>query len=181
VDNILDLLTKYSPTAVLLLLLGGGFIFITKQVTENAISAQFEQYQKEIDLRLQRRSNFEERVLLDRYALVRDIHTRIGKTMTNLNRVKSGATVPGLVQNGDIVPLTESFELIEQNRYLITERFRQILSNQGQVAIKYANTKDAEATEKLLSDYVKLEQDFDQAMNEVFGLDKITWETRVKN
>jgi hypothetical protein len=52
VDNILDLLTKYSPTAVLLLLLGGGFIFITKQVTENAISAQFEQYQREIDLRL---------------------------------------------------------------------------------------------------------------------------------
>ena len=67
VNSILDWLTKYSPPVVLLLALGGMFIFVSKQVTENVITANFEKYKKEVELRLQRRSNFEERVLLDRY------------------------------------------------------------------------------------------------------------------
>jgi len=175
-EDILGWLTKYSPPVLLLVLLGGAFIFVSKQVTENAISAQFEQYRKEVELRLQRRSNFEERVLLDRYVLLRDIHTKLGGVMTDLNRVKSGTTVKGLLHNGDLVPLTEVFELIEANRYLITERFRTILSSQGQLEIQYANTQDAKVIEKILSDYVELEGKFDQAMNEVFGLDRITWD-----
>ena len=165
---------------VLLLVLGGIFIFVSKQMIENTISAQFQQYKKEVELRLQRRSNFEERVLLDRYALLRDIHHKIGRVMTDLNRVRSGTTVEGLIRNGDIVPLTEVFELIEDNRYLITERFREILRGQAQLAIKYANTKDPKAIAKLQSEYVELDRTFDQAMNEVFGLDRITWETRDK-
>src|SRR5215468_4546399 len=47
VDKILDWLTRYSPPVVLLLALGGIFIFVSKQVTENAISAQFERYKKQ--------------------------------------------------------------------------------------------------------------------------------------
>jgi hypothetical protein len=140
VDDILGWLTKYSPPVVLLLVLGGIFIFVSKQMIENTISAQFQQYKKEVELRLQRRSNFEERVLLDRYALLRDIHHKIGRVMTDLNRVRSGTTVEGLIRNNDIVPLTEVFELIEHNRYLITERFREILGGQAQLAIKYAHT-----------------------------------------
>ena len=104
-DDILGWLTKYSPPVVLLLAVAGVFIFVSKQVIENTISAQFQQYKKEIELRLQRRSNFEERVLLDRYSLLRDIHHKIARVMTDLNRVRSGTTVEGLIRNGDIVPL----------------------------------------------------------------------------
>jgi hypothetical protein len=177
-DSILNWLTKYSPPVILLLVLGGIFIFVSKQVTENVITANFEKYKKEVELRLQRRSNFEERVLLDRYTLLRDIHTKIGRVMTDLNRLKSGATVEGLMHHGDIVPLTEVFELIEGNRYLITERFRAILSSRAQLALKYANTQDTKVIEKQTADYMELQLAFDQAMNEVFGLDRITWETR---
>jgi hypothetical protein len=177
-DSILSWLTKYSPPVVLLLALGAAFILVSKQVTENAISAQFEQYKKEVELRLQRRSNFEERVLLDRYVLLREIHSKIGRVMTDLNRSKSGSIVKGLIQDHDIVPLTSVVELIEQDRSLITERFREILLNQVELAIKYANTQDADVIKKQLSDWVELETAFDQAMNEVFGLDKITWGIR---
>jgi hypothetical protein len=178
VNDIISWLTHYSPPVVLLLALGGIFIFVSKLVTESAISAQFEQYKKEVELRLQRRSNFEERVLLDRYILLGEIHTKIGRVMTDLNRAKSGTTVEGLFQGVDIVPLTSVFELIEQNRYLITGRFRKILRDQAELAIKYANTQDAVVIDKLASDYMDLDATFDQAMNEVFGLDRITWETR---
>jgi hypothetical protein len=177
-DSILSWLTKYSPPVVMLLALGGVFILVSKQVTENAISAQFEQYKKEVELRLQRRSNFEERVLLDRYVLLREIHSKIGRVVTDLNRRKSGTTVKGLLHDGDIVPLTSVVELIEQDRYLITERFREILLGQVDLLIKYANTQDTHVMEKQLSDYLELDKAFDHAMNEVFGLDKITWGIR---
>ena len=147
-------------------------------MTENAISAQFEQYKKEVELRLQRRSNFEERVLLDRYVLVREIHSKIRKVSTDLNRNKKGANVKGLFHDDDIVPLTSVFELIDQDRSLITERFRKILRSQAELLIEYAKTQDAHVLEKQVSDYLELDKDFDQAMNEVFGLDKITWGIR---
>jgi len=38
----------------------------------------------------------------------------------------------------------------------------------------------ASAAVKLQSEYVELDRTFHQAMNEVFGLDRITWETRDK-
>ena len=177
-DSILSWLTKYSPPVVLLLVLGGAFAFVSKLVTESAISAQFERYKKDVELRLQRRSNFEERVLLDRYVLLRDIHSKIGRVVSDLRRRRSGATVKGLIQDGDIVPLTSVVELIEEDRYLVTERFREILLDQVQILIKYANTQDARDAEKLLLEYLERDKAFDQAMNEVFGLDKITWERR---
>jgi hypothetical protein len=178
VKDILDIVTKYSPPVVLLLALVGIFIFVSKQVTENVITANFERYKKDVDLRLQRRSNFEERVLLDRYTLLRDIHTKIGKVTTDLNRVKSGSTVKGLEVNGELVPLTEVGDLIERNRYLITERFRDILLSQCQLELEYANTKDPTIIKKQVAEYLELELAFDKAMNEVFGLDKITWNIR---
>jgi len=177
VDSILTWLTKYSPPVVLLIALGGTFIFIAKQIMENTISAQFQQYKKELELRLQRRSNFEERVLIDRYTMVRDIHHKIGRVMTDLNRRRSGTSIEGLIRNGDIVPLTEVFEMISLNSSLITARFTEVLSSQAQLAIKYANTNDPKGVSKLASDYTELDRAFNQAMNDNFGLDRINWET----
>jgi len=178
VDSILDWLTKYSPPIVLLIGLGAVFLFAFKNITENAISAQFDQYKKEVELRLQRRSNFEERILLDRYTILRDIQSRIQRVMTDLNRRRSGTEVEGLMRGNDIVPLTEIFELLANNRYLITDRFHKILWRQAQLAIEYARAQEGTDTlTKLGSEYMELEKSFDAAMNEVFGIDKITWET----
>ena len=177
-DSILRLLTEYSLPIVLLIVLGAGLVSLLRTTIEKVISAQFDQYKKEVDLRLQRRSNFEERVLLDRYTLIRDIQTRIGRVMTDLKRVRSGTQVEGLLRDGDIVPLTEVFELLANNRYLITDRFHKVLLNEAQLAIKYANARDAEALKKTQSEYLELQDSFHRSMNEVFGIDKITWETR---
>lgn len=177
-DSILNWLTKYSPPIVLLIAFCAALIFLFKNITEKAISAQFDQYKKDVDLRLQRRSNFEERVLLDRYTLVRDIQTRIGRVMTDLNRTKSGTKVEGLMRDGDIVPLTEVFELLANNRYLLTERFHKILNAEAQLTIKYANARDPEAIKEIQSEYLGLLDSFHLSMNEVFGIDKITWEIR---
>ena len=177
-DSILNWLTKHSPPIVLLIAFCAVLIFLFKNITEKAISAQFDQYKKELDLRLQRRSNFEERMLLDRYTLVRDIQTRIGRRMTDLNRTKSGTKVEGLMRDRDIVPLTEVFELLASNRYLLTARFHKILYTEAQLAIQYANARDPEASKKIRSEYLELLDSFHQSMNDAFGIDKITWETQ---
>jgi hypothetical protein len=98
--------------------------------------------------------------------------------MTDLNRTKSGTKVEGLMRDGDIVPLTEVFELLANNRYLLTERFHKILNTKAQLATKYANARDHEAIKKIQYEYLGLLDSFHQSMNEVFGVDKITWETR---
>jgi hypothetical protein len=175
-DSILKWLTQYSPPAVLLIGLAAASLYMFQMVTEKAISANFDKYKKEIELRLQKRSNFEERILLDRYTIIRDIHMRLTKVMTNINRTRSGAKVEGLVKNGDIVPLTEVFEILSVNKYLITERIHKILWDKGQIAIKFFNAQDKTALDRIAADSQRLEDEFSRAMNDVFGIEKITWE-----
>jgi hypothetical protein len=115
---------------------GAAFIFILQHVTEKAISSQFDRYSKEISLRLEKRSNFEEKILLDRYLTLRELQHRLGRVMTDLNRARLGSQVHGLFRDADIVPLTEVFEQLALNRYLITERFHTILWDQSQLLIK---------------------------------------------
>jgi hypothetical protein len=176
-DSVLEWLTKYSPPIVFLIVLSAALIFVLKTVTENAISSQFEEYKKEMGLRLERRSNFEERILLDRYTLVHDIQTKIGRVTTDLNRLRSGAKVKGLIENHDIVPLTEVFDLLDTNRYLLTDRFYDLLSKEAQVVLKCANKKPEELNE-CYSELGSLQESFRLSMNEAFGIDKITWEGR---
>ncbi|SRR6266446_895363 len=180
-DSVLEWITKYSPPIVLLIALGAVLIFVLKTVTENAISSKFEEYKKEVGLRLERRSNFEERILLDRYTLVRDIQTKIGRVMTDLNRVRSGTKVEGLFRNGDLVPLTEVFELLANNRYLLTDTFHRILSSEAQLALSCANAKETEALRKCEADYLNLQNSFHLSMNDAFGIDKITWDNQVSD
>ena len=108
-EDILNWLSTYSPPIVLLIVLSASLIYIIKQVTEKAITHQFDKYKKDIELKLERQSNFEERVLIDRYNLIKEIQTRLGSVMTNLNRIKSGQEIDGFIHKGDIVPLTEVF------------------------------------------------------------------------
>jgi hypothetical protein len=66
----------------------GALIFIMQSVTENAISSQFDRHTKEITLGLEKRSNFEEKLLLDRYAVIGTLQVE-----TNLRRVRDRAEV----------------------------------------------------------------------------------------
>lgn len=169
----------YSPAVALTIVGAAGLVFVLKTVTENAIASEFDRYKREIELRLERRSNFEEKILLDRYTVIRELQTRIGRVMTDLNRHRHGTVVEGLLRDGDIVPLTEIFELLAVNRYLITDRFHKILWDQSQLLIRLGNAgDDAAAVAAIQGEYLRLLDVFYDAMNQVFGIDKIAWETQ---
>ena len=168
--------SAYSPAVALMVAAGAGLVFFLKTATEKAIASQFDRYSKEIELRLEMRSSFEEKILLDRYTVLRDLQGRIGRVMTDLNRLRHGTVVEGLMRGNDIVPLTEVFELLAVNKYLITKSFHKILWDQSQLLIRMANAKDDNMeVARLQGEYVRLLDEFYKAMNDVFGIDRISW------
>jgi hypothetical protein len=174
-EDILKWLSTYSLPIVFLIILGAVFIYFVKMVTEKVISNEFDRYKKVIELELQRRSSFEEKILLDRYFIIRELQTKIGNVMTNLNRIRHGGKVDGFIVNNDIVPLTEIFELLAVNKYLITKKFHEIFWQQSQIAIGFANQKDELLLKQLETKYIELLEEFYKEINEMFDLEKIKW------
>jgi hypothetical protein len=70
-------------------------------------------------------------------------------------------------------PLTEVFEQLAVNRYLITERFHKILWDEAQLLIKMANETNSANLHALQSQYVDLLNSFNKAMSETFRIEEI--------
>lgn len=178
-DEIIKWVTTYSPPIVLLLLLCGGLLYLLKVWTEKFIATEFDKHKKAVELALENRSSFEQKILLDRYMMIRKIQTKIGKNMTNINRVRHGATIEGfIVQTGmsnDIPSLTEVFETLAVNRYLITEKFHDIFWRQSQLAMRFLNEKDKIRSKELEDEYLELLASFYREVNAMFDLEKIRW------
>lgn len=174
-EEILKWLSTYSLPIVFLIILGAVFIYLVKMVTEKAITNEFDRHKKVIELELERRSSFEEKILLDRYSIIRELQTKIGNIMTNINRIRHGVKIDGFIVNNDIVPLTEVFELLAVNKYLITKKFHDIFWQQSQIALSLANEKDGLHLKQLEAKYIELLENFYKEMNEMFDLEKIKW------
>ena len=171
--DILTWLSNYPLPIVLLIAVGAGFLYLLKMVTEKSIAQQFGRYGKSIELQLQRRSNFEAEVLMERFKLIREIKAKLDSIFTNINRLHHGTRVAGLLRKGDLVPLTEVFELLNSNRYLIPKSLFAVLDNEAQVALRFANAKDRETLDAVAAELQSLRVQFDQLMDEEFGLSRI--------
>jgi hypothetical protein len=172
-SDVLTWLGTYSLPVALLIALGAMLLYFVKLAAEKAISREFDRYAKIVDLQLQRRSNFEEKILLERYTLLRELNARIDDVFTNLRRRRQGTDVEGLIRNGDIVPLTEIFELIGRNRYLLPKPFLIVLDEQAQLALQYANAKDQLTLDTIMTGVLALRERFDALMVKAFRLDEI--------
>jgi len=135
-DTIIEWLSKYSWPVATLFVLGAGFLFLIKYVTEKALDNKFKQYETEITLRLERRSRFEEKLLLDQYLLVTELFHKIKRIATDLRRHSQGITVEGLIDKNDIVPLTQVYEELSSKRYLLGSRFHDVLRRHSDVVLR---------------------------------------------
>lgn len=171
--EILIWLSNYPLPIVMLIAVGAGFLYLLKAITEKSIAQQFGRYAKSIDLQLQRRSNFEEHVLMERFKLVREIKAQIDNIFTDINRMHHGTRVAGLLRKGDLVPLTEVFELLNTNRFLIPNNLLTVLDKEAQVAIRFANARDRQAQDAVTAELHSLRSQFDQLMDQEFGLSRI--------
>jgi hypothetical protein len=174
-SEILEWVTRYSPPVILLLAAGAAVVYVLEHATEQAIKTQFDRYSKEMELRLKRRSDFEQKILLDRYELVTGLAVRLGRVTTDLNRARHGTVVEGLFRDNDIVPLTSVFEELAVKRFLLTERFHAIFQKQAHTVLRIANAKDDAERGQLEATYVQGLDELNRAVNQDFGLEKISW------
>lgn len=115
------------------------------------------------------------KILLDRYSILHELQTKIGNVITNINRTRLGVKIEGFIVNNDIVPLTEVFELLAVNKYLITEKFYDIFLQQSQTALRFSNEKDIVAAKQIENKYFELVEEFYKEMNDMFDLEKIRY------
>ena len=175
-EGILSWLKEYSPPVVLLLLVGSAVLFVLRLTVEKSIATSFEAHAKKLELRLARRSTFEEKVLADRYALVTDLSARLQKVMTNLNRMRSGQPVPeGFMKQKEIVPLTEIFEDLETHRLALTEEFYQLFQGNAQLVLKAANARNPQEWDDIAKEWLRLGEEIRSAAENTFRIREIRW------
>lgn len=139
-NDLLHWIATYSPPVVTLLALSACLIFVFKIVVERAISARFAEETKALELRLQRRSAFEERVLLERFQLVTQFSNRLEEVRHNLARIRSGARPPeGFLVGRDIPSLTAIHGELKANRPILSDELFDILRRKEELAWETSN------------------------------------------
>src|SRR5215211_5141206 len=176
--EILSLLENYSPTIAVLLILATAFLYVLKLVVDRSVAASFDTKLKELELKLQRRSAFEDKVLTDRFELVTSFSARLEAVMTNLNRIRSGLpTVPpeGFMEGNEIVTLTGIFVDLEVHRVVLGEEFYDLFTRQAQLALKFSNVGEQNEYKELAEEKVHLDEELRSSVDAAFSISTLSW------
>lgn len=174
-SELLALLGTYSLPAIALAGLVAGGLYLIRETTARAIGAEFDRRARAFELSLERRSRFEETILIERYETISDILARLTRIASDLNRRRHGTEVDGLMRGNDIVPLTEVFELLASKRHVVTERFHPLLGRLAGLLIQLANMRTEADAQRVLDAYQAQLVELQDEMRRAFGLDAIAW------
>jgi hypothetical protein len=174
VSDLLSWLKEYSPGVVALIVIGGVAVWVLKQTVEHAITKSFDAHAKELELGLERRSAFKDKVLTERFTRITELSARLERVMTNLNRLRLGGAAPdGFKKGNEIVPLTEIFEDLNINRLTLTEEFHRLLVRKAKLAHDAANAHDDARWDALGDEWVRLDAELRAAVERAFNLSEI--------
>ncbi|SFU16569.1 hypothetical protein [Sedimentitalea nanhaiensis] len=177
--DILELFQSYSPALIFAAALIAAAVFVLKKTTEKAINLEFDRHAKALTLGLERRSRFEEMVLIERYETLNDLLSRLDRIASDVRRYRHGTDVEGLMRGTEIVPLTEVFERLSTRRHVLTERFYPKLDALGGLLIQYLNARDTIEAQRVQGEYKRLLNTILDEMSAVFGLNRISADTHV--
>lgn len=174
-DQLINWAGQYSAPVVFLLAFGAALIFVFQHSVKKVVEAEFDKRHKRIELLLQRRSNFEEKVLLDRYEAVTKLQLKLANIAADLNRWRSGMKVEGLIKGKDIVPLSEVYIELGAKRFLLKEEFYDLLMKEADNRQMFAKAGEPDQLSRLDRQFLKLNETFREEMNRAFGIDRINW------
>jgi hypothetical protein len=175
--DLYELLTQNSPFFIIMVLVLVSTVFVLKLIFEKSLSTEFDKYKKSMELKLKKRSRFDEKILLDRYNLIRDIQARQHKVLTIINRIRHGIKVDNFIIQNEPVQMTEVYELLALNKIIITLPIHDKLIKQADLIMKIINDKAFTKREKFEKEYLTMIDDLNSEMNKMFGLDKIKWDS----
>jgi hypothetical protein len=172
-DEILSLLKEYSPPVVLLLVVAGIVVYLLKLFIERGIEAGFNAHEKTLELALESKSAFKDKVLLERYTQIGNLSARLQKVLTNINRKHQGQPIPAGFEVGtEIVPLTEIYEDLEIHRLTLTEVFHDLFSEKAELVLNLANAAPHQWNDQALK-LIPVDEKIRAATEEMFKLSEI--------
>ncbi len=125
--------------------------------------------------RLERRSEFEQYLLMERYKLISEFAYRLGRITTDLNRAWHGQEVEGLYNDTELVPLTAVFEDLAARSFQLSDKFHKIFYDQAGVVLQMARASDDESRARVQRQYGENLQRLTKMVNAEFGTEKISW------
>jgi hypothetical protein len=131
--------------------------------------------QKRIEAGIDRRSRFEERVVLDRYNAAATVVGQIQRVATDVNRCLHHQTVEGLFNGNELVPLTTVYETLAAQRYLLGEGLYEILQSQAAEILRIAKAQTSQEQTDATNRYLELQKQFNHEMNRIFRIDRMEW------
>lgn len=173
-SEIISLLKDYSPAVAILLAAAGGLLYVLKLIVERAVASSFDARAKMLELSLQRRSAFEEKVLTDRFALVTDLSARLQRLTTDYNRTRLGQPAPeGFYKGNEIVPLTRLFDDLEIHRLVLTEEFYELFVREAQLTLRWVNAHEPLESKTVEEQLLRTKADIRVHAETVFGMSQI--------
>ncbi len=162
-----------SPAFVAMILVSLVLLLAVRTTVEKTIERKLDSQAKAIELRITRRSAFEDKVLADRYAMVMNLAARLERVATILNRRRSQRAVPDGFQVGnEIVPLTEIFEELLIQRLTLGEEFHRVLVWKANLALAMANASDPEL-QALQKKWAACHDDLRRVTDQAFAISQI--------
>ena len=144
------------------------------QTTEDvklAVSKELVDFTK----RLERRSEFEQYLLLERYKLVSEFSYRLGRIRTDLNRTWAGQEIEGLFKDNEIVPLSGIFEDLSAQSFQLSDKFYNFFWNQAGIILELARATDDETRERSIQQYEENLKQLAKMVKEEFGSERVSW------
>ena len=174
-ESLIEWAAQYSAPILVLLCIGAAMIYVLKLVTERTLEAKFSQMRKYIELSLERRSGFEQQVLLERYQIIGDMLARLSRITTDLNRRRMGQHVQGLIHERDVVPLTAVFEDLHAKSHQLSRAAHGLLYEQAQTVLMLANVSSDDEFNSFTAQYQQNHSRLMELINEEFGTTAIKW------
>jgi hypothetical protein len=186
-----------SVGGTVLVSIGGLFTYLTQKFIESAVGASFQRNVKELDLALERRSTFENKVLTDRYEHALDLIRRLDVVVITYNRIRSGQRPPegflaqesptpgGEVHCGEIVPLTDIYRDLSIDQLLFGESLHAVLRDRADLAYTAGilalcqPISDQEWKEGVERPWLELNEQLRIELDAQFGLSQIRWDVSV--
>jgi hypothetical protein len=171
--ELISWLKEYSPAVVTLVAIGTATLYVLKLTVDKSIAASFDTHVQELELGLERRSAFRDKVLTERFPRITEQSSRLEKVMTNLNRLRHNNPVPeGFQKGNEIVPLTEIYEDLSTLPTL-TEGFYELFVKKADLAWSAASAQSQDEWNGIAPEWGRVDEQIRAAVERTFNLSEI--------
>lgn len=182
-DVLVKYIARYSPPVVVtivILFIGGYFV---KYGIEKTLEVEFQKRDRQLELAMKRQSNFQEKVMWEKYLVLTSQFEVMHQLRAEINGFLIRNDVePTFMKNGDMYRLTEVYEQLNINRFLIGEDMYKLMRQHGHLLIKLSQLKqeELEKYKTILNEFSRLDKVYRESMQQIFNIsdDVVTFKAK---